>query len=362
MSNLQETHIKDDEVSLKAIILKTQEFLQKILQGWLFILILTIPFLVYFYHLSKDVYTTYQASLTFMVNEDQGPSSATMSILNQFVGRGGGGGGKSNLERIIELSRSRKIIQNSLLNKVEINGKTDFLANHLIDIYNIQENMWNDSDSKLAGFYFTHDDFENFTLVENSAIKVVKWLIIGGEDQPPILYTGINEDTDIMTLKATSKNEEFSIKWLKSLFEELSQYYIDKSTEKQQATYDIVKNKVDSIRLELTQAEARLARFKDGNRGLYSEIAKLGEERLFRDLQVLAIMYKEAVQNKEIAEFSLNNKTPFVQAIDIPIAPLMPIEKSKVVYLIIGALLGITIGVLLIVVRKIFQDAMNSDG
>ena len=57
----------------------------------------------------------------------------------------------------------------------------------------------------------------------------------------------------------------------------------------------------------LNNNEYRLAQFKDSNRGLWTAKDRLTEKRLSRDIQMLTLMYAEAVKNKEIAEFSLKS-------------------------------------------------------
>ena len=56
-------------------------------------------------------------------------------------------------------------------------------------------------------------------------------------------------------------------------------------------------------------------------------------------------MYGESIKNLEIADFSLKNKTPFIQIIDRPFAPLTPIFKSKLMAIIKGGFLGGFLGI-----------------
>jgi len=298
------------------------------------------------------------AKLNFMVNEDEaGGVGGAMAILSQFGLGGGGSSGKYNLDKIIDLSKSRRIIQESVFEKSIINDKEDYIANHMIDLYNLQEEEWDESD-ELRNFKFTHNDFANFTRAENTALKAIRGLIIGGGKTRGLYSTEISEKTGIMSLWAFTCSETLSIDWLNSLFKNMSQYYIDKSTEKQQATFDVVKLKVDSLEKALDAANLNLARYQDSNRNVFSKVIGVKQDRMERQLRTLGIIYAEAVKNKEIAEFSLNNKTPFIQVIDEPIAPLYNINQPPIMAVIFGIILGGLLGVSFVVVRRMYRDVM----
>lgn len=348
-----------DEITLKELILKLQEFYRELIKNWKLVIFITIPFIAFFLYRAFTTPPSYAADLTFMVNEDEGGGAGgAMAILSQFGLGGGGGSGKHNLQKIMELSKTRKLIQLSLFDKTVINGKTDYLANHIIDIYNLHED-WEESESGLKDFKYTQDSFPGFNLVENSVLKVIQRVVNGSKKEKGIYTTSINEETGIMTLSANSLSQQLSLDWLDLTYAHLSQYYIDKTIEKQKATFELVKEKVDSIKIALNNTELRLARFKDANRGLYTNTASLEESRLIRDLQVLTIIYGESVKNLEIADFTLKNKTPFIQLIDAPISPLYPSTESKIKAMILGGLLGVFIAFGFLIGRKIIRDALS---
>jgi uncharacterized protein involved in exopolysaccharide biosynthesis len=125
----QQEYYQDDEITLKELILKIQEYWQEILKNWKLIFLIIIPFVAFFLIKAFLTPATYSAQLTFMVNEDEGGGGfgGVSAILGQF-GFGGGGQSSYNLDKILELSRSRKIIQMALFEKVNIDGKKGLLS------------------------------------------------------------------------------------------------------------------------------------------------------------------------------------------------------------------------------------------
>lgn len=95
---------QDDEITLKELIEKLMEFWQELWAKKWWIIALTIPVMTYFGYKAKKAEVTYTAQLTYLLNDGSGSGGALGGILGSF---GLGKGGKVNLDRIVELSRSR---------------------------------------------------------------------------------------------------------------------------------------------------------------------------------------------------------------------------------------------------------------
>ncbi len=352
----------DDEISLKELILKLKEFWFELWRNWYLIILFCIPFLAYFLYQHFTFEKTYTAKLTFMVNEDEGGGGlgGVSSVLGSF-GLGGASGGEYNLEKMLSLLKSRKIIQNVILEKVELNGQEDFYANHFINIEGLQS-IWaeNTDPVDLSSFLFSNSNLEAFSQEENTALKYIHSSFIGNSEKgiAPLLSSTIAEETGIMELGFQSKDENFSIQILERLFTYLSEYYVAQSIEKQLNTYNIISAKSDSLEQELRTAEYSLASFSDKNRGLYNKTDQLQQFRLEAKVKMLGAAYVKVVEQKEIAEFSLRDQTPVVQIIDYPISPIEPSKSSLIKNLIIACLIGGFLGSLFVLGRKIIKDAL----
>ena len=358
--NRHADHKEEEDITLKQVILTTQEFYEEVLRNWKWIILFTIPFIAFMLYNAISTPAIYPATLTFMVNEDDGNSMGGISaILGQF-GIGGARKGKNNLDKILELASSRKIISSVIFEKRKVDGKEDYIANHLIFLYEFHD-KWDEDTTGLDGFLFIHDSIAIFNKTENKALKSVYRKIVGNEKKPGILTTSYDEETGIMSIGVSAQSEYCSIELSKLVYEKLSDFYIEKTTEKQNETFKVVQFKADSIKQLLNVKEYALANFKDSNRGLWATKTKLKELQLQRDVQVLNVMYGESLKNLEIADFSLRNRTPFVQIIDEPIAPITPSVKSKLSAIFIGGILGVFLSVSYFVFWKIFRDTMNAE-
>jgi len=332
----------DDEISLEDIVIAVRDFMREALRKWWLFGLLFICIGGYFVYRAYTTPTTYKATFTFMRNTDEsGGVSGMASILGQF----GFGGRRNpfNLDRVLELAKSRRVVQSTIFETLEINERDDYLANHLVAIYELDQG-WANKDSEFDGFRFTSDNVDEFNDLELRALKNVYGFIVGGEKKEGLVSAEYSEESTILSLYAVTVDEILSIQLITELYENLAEYYVSKSSEKQQSTYDIVKSKADSIGYLLAKDELEYAQFQDANQNLYSNMARLKEQRLSRDIRKLNIIHAEALKNVEIADFSLRNATVVIREIDKPIRPLEPIVESKMKAILIGFLLSIILG------------------
>ena len=352
--------IEEDEISLKELILKVQEFFQEVLKNWLLVVLITIPFVLYFFYQTYQTPVTYTSELSFMINDDDNELGA-LGGLAQTFGLGGGSSSEFNLDKMLSLLKSRNIIQQGIFEKTKIDGQIDFFANHLIREYDFHE-KW-EGNENLKDFVFKNNEVDAFSRIENSALKSVYDKVAGSKTGKGMLASSVNEDTGIITLNIESTDEDLSIKLLNSLFDKLSAFYINKTIEKQKQTYEITKSKADSLLGVLNSAQSKLLKIKDTQRKLTLNQYRSEELILERDYQTSLIVYGEAIKHKEIADYSLKSKTPFVQSIDLPIPPLKP-NKALITYIkqiIIGGILGVFLAIAFILGRKIYRDTMEEN-
>ena len=359
-SNYSSSEFQREEVTLKELILKVRGYYFEVINNFKTLLLITIPSVVLMVVLAWLTPPIYPATLTFMViSEEGGGFNSISAVLGQFGIGGGGGGGKNNLDRILELSKSRKIVQQALFESVNLKNIDDYLANHIIKDYDFHEE-WEEDTTGLKGFLFKHKNVEKFNRTENKVLKKLHGHIIGSSDEKGIMSNSYGEDTGIMSITTNANSESLSIVFTETIFRKLSEFYVTKTVEKQTKTYDIFKAKVDSLQIELNNAQYRLLRFKDSNRNLGLSQYKTEEYKLEQEIQKLILSYGEAYKNLEFTDFALKNKTPFVQEIDLPIPPILPRKQSKVKAVILGGVLGGFLGLAFIIGRKLFREIMEN--
>lgn len=350
---------QDDEITLKELIEKLLEFWRELWAKKWWIILITIPFLLYFGYKAKTNVITYTAALTYTLSDGGGGGGGLSGILGSF---GLGKGGKVNLDRIVELSKSRNIIQKMLFTKVALDtlgDKPDYIANHLLTLYELDKEWTNDK-KDWTGFRFNSDTIKTFTKDELSALKSLHGKVVGGKDvKNPIFSNGFNEDTGILTMSSNTVDEELSITICNEVYKQLKKYYEVSSTKGGQNTFNFVEAKKDSILNLLKSKKYQLARFEDSHRNLTDPTLLVQKSMIETEIQKLTLMYGEVTKNYEIADFSLETSTPDITIIDEPLPPLEPNAMSLIIELIKGGLLGGLLAAGFFIARKIVKDAMR---
>jgi hypothetical protein len=310
----------------------------------------------------------YSEKLTFMMDEDQGNPLQGFSLFDVF-----GKGGKTNTgEKLLKLFESKKILHTTLFDTISYNGKTMFLANYILETHTMEElckpyryfgyisfkEQWPKILLESPPFRFTNGNINDFNRTENQYLRLIYEFISGNENVglTPKLVSSLDKDSGIMSLSMASQDESLTLSILNNIYGHLSVFFIDKSIEKQAKTFRIMNDKRDSITYALKRAEYRLADFKDRNRNLVTVKGYLDQTKMEREIYILNSMYGEAVKQMELTDFALKNKTPIIQVIDLPRAPIVPSKKSFKKISLFGFVLGLLFTSMLILIIKYIKD------
>ena len=137
----EQQQIDNDEISLKELIQKIQEWIAYLKTQWkLIISIAALGAITGFVYASFQK-PTYLATTTFVLEEDKGGGGigGAMGLASSFgLDLGGGGGGLFTSSNIIELMKSRLVVEKTLLNPVQIAGKEISLADYYIKINEVK--------------------------------------------------------------------------------------------------------------------------------------------------------------------------------------------------------------------------------
>ena len=303
----------------------------------------------------------YSAPLTFVINEDDGGGVGGIGAVLGELGFGGSKAGH-NYEKISQLATSRLILGKALTTQIEVNGQMDYVGNHVITLLEIPM-VSKVGNVDLTGFRFTNKRDSTYVNQEAQAILILAKKLKGDPTNGVEGLISIDYDDESSFLKIVGKTTvpELSIALANSLYDVLSEFYISNTIEKQKATYEHVRDKADSIFGELRAAEAQLARFQDQGKSIILSTNKLPKQQLARKVEMLYIMYGEAIKNQERAEFLLSSATPYFQVIDRPMGPFQPTGKSRMKALIIGGILGGLLAIAIIIGRHWLMDRLEAE-
>jgi hypothetical protein len=355
MSEQIQAPIQDgDEITLKELILKIKGYASEVLKYWYiptFFAVLISAYMLYKAYQSKPIY---MAQLTYIVNEaDKSGMGGLGSLLGAF---GAGTVGKSSPDMINELARSERILNTSLFQKHTIDGVNDYFANHFIRIYEFHK-QWEKDTTGLNGFTFKRDNFEEFTRIENKVLNNIHG-ILTSKGQGAFNASN-DKKSGIMKMTFQSPHEILSIFFTRTLFTNLGDYYVNSTTERERLNYQTLKTQQDSVFALMKSKGQNAASFNDYQRGLLFESDKYKGQMMRKESEVAGAVYTELMKQFAVADYALRNNTPFISPIDLPKEPLEPTTQSKKMAVLMGTVYGLLLGVLFIVFRRIYLNAMT---
>lgn len=349
MTNFNEQ--ESEEVSVKEIILKFKEFYNEVQRKWIFVILGGL--LLASFNGAKNYFVkpTYPASLTFMINEDSGGGGlgGAAALLGQFGF--GGSSSEYNLEKIIALGNSNKILHESILES----NNYPALANKLIEVNELHKE-WEDN-KLIAGYTFSNANTEN--LERNEAIRKVTDLLRGTEKKAGLISFSFAEETGIMKLTANTPDPELSLELVEVIYDKLANFYIKEAIEKPMQNFRLLKERADSVALEIAIVDRRLAEYQDKSKAFMLKADQINLTRMQRKAQILTILYGEVIKNKETANFILKSKTPFFQEIDQTALPIEPEKDSLIISVLMGLIVGSIVSAGVILLLYIYRSIME---
>lgn len=349
----------DDEISLKELILKIQEWWRFLLSKWVIILIAGVIGgalgLTYAY-LKKPVY---KAELSFALQDEKagGGFSSAMGLASQFgIDLGGAGaGGEFSGDNLLELMKSRSMVEKALLTTDTINGKIETLAEFYINFNKLREG-WKGKPELENIHFLPRADRSKFTLKQDSILGVFHKSLITSN----LTVDKVDKKLSIISLSVSSTNELFSKDFAEVLTNVVSDFYIQTKTEKAAKNVAILQRRTESVRRMLNGDISGVATSIDVNPNPNPLLATLRtpSERRRVDVDVNKATLGELVKNLEMAKMSLLQETPLIQVIDRPILPLEKETLGKAKEIVFGSIIGGFLMIFIISMRRLFKGIM----
>lgn len=348
--------VENDEISLKELIQKIQEWIAYLKTQWMLIIgIAAVGAIIGFVYASFQK-PTYQATTTFVLEEAQGGGGlgGALGLASSFgfdLG-GGGGGGLFTSSNIIELMKSRLVVEKTLLNPVQIGGKETSLADYYIQVNQLKED-WAKKPA-LANINFpAHADRTKFSLEQDSILQTISAALTKNN----LTIAQKDKKVSIISLTVKSEDEMFSKLFCEQLLKETSDFYIETKSKKARLNVDILQHQADSIRAELNSAITGVAAATDNvyNLNPAFNVKSTPSKRKQVDVQANTAILTQLVAQLELSKVSLRKETPLVQLIDRPILPLPKEKLGRIKSFVLGGFLAGFLSVLYLVFGQLYK-------
>ena len=358
-----QVHTNDsDEISLKGLILALKAWRKYIFTKWRIIFIVCLIGAALGFALSFLKSPIYKAELSFAL-QDNSSSGAGLGIASGLVSQfgldlGTGAGGAFSGDNILELLKSRAMIEHTLLTPLVLNGKKQTLAELYVSFNKLHDNWANDPMMRSVDFS-PNLDRSKFTLKQDSTLGTFYRNILKNN----LAVDRADKKLSIIKIEVNSKNQLFSKYFAETLVKTVADFYIETKTKRSSQNVSVLQRLTDSVRKELNSAINGVASSSDINPNANPtlQILHAPSQRRQVDVEANTAMLTELVKNLELAKVSLQKETPLIQIIDRPILPLEQEKLSKLKGLMIGGLLGGILATFILSVKRYYSNIMVLD-
>lgn len=287
----------------------------------------------------------YSGKLTFVLS-GEAESGGLSSLAGQIGLDLGGSKAAFSGDNIIELFKSRKIIERTLLRRIPEVNKS--ILNYYVE-KNELHLKWQ-SKERLKGAYPFPDSASHFTPLQDSLVRDV----INDLKRNNISVSRLDKKLVVYDVETLSDDQLISAYITDYLTEETARFYIEIKTKSARENLQMIKKEADSlasllggtIRYTATETDRTL----DLNPAL--QIQRSSGQLAQSKASVLGLAYGEVVKHLEIAKINLQKETPLFQIIDNPTLPLKIKKPGKLKSAVLFSFVVVFITILFLIVRK----------
>jgi hypothetical protein len=294
----------------------------------------------------------YKSKLTFSLSEG-GSTLSSLAGLASEMGINIGGGDESIFsgDNIIEILRSRRIVEGVLLSEEDFAGKKMRMIDRYMDVTGMRK------DKKI----FEETRFplslpkENFSYRQDSVLMLVYSDLVKNF----ISCSRPDRRMNIYEINVTSLDEKWTRVFTDRMLERATQFYTEIRTKKAKNTLSILEERLADMKGNFDQSLETSSLSQDANLNPAFAETQLPVVKSQTDMQVYMSAYTELFKNLEIARFQFLNEIPVIQVVDGTAYPMENNKKGKLVTGLFFAILSAFLLILFFWIRRELQPRLD---
>lgn len=301
-------------------------FIKFILKKWVLVGIICLLSAICGVIYSSFKKPKYESRLTFSL--DAGSSEGTLSSAMNFAAQLGIGFGSGQSmfdgDNIIEIMKSRRMIETTLLSYDTFDNKPYTLAQYFYEKSGLQSAYSKKKNLKNIQFPCGVKKAE-LSYLQDSVLYNI-YLIISKEN---LSASRPDKKLGIYEVKVLSANERFSKIFTDRIVSFTSSYYTEITSKKELETLEILEQRVASIKEDVGTSIENRAGVQDANLNPAFAAAQSPLLKQQYNIQSYGEAYKEMFKTLEMARYQYLKKIPLLQIIDNADYPMKIIKIGK---------------------------------
>lgn len=290
------------------------------------------------------------ASFNAVDSRSGGGFGGLMSLAASFTGMGGG----TSNDILSGIFMSRNVIKTSLLEEAEVNGKTDKLINHYLQVLGYMD-MYKATPG-MENFKFTAPDVYKLSAKEDSIMSEI--YLMFSEDYLEVEFDPL---AGLIRAGVFTPDRMLSMRLCEVMLKNTNRYYALSANQKALDGYNKLERRVDSISSALNYYNTLMATTKDQNIFNRKEEGVVSINEITREVTVLNIQYNDAVSSLEAAKSALGVETNVMRLVDLPAFSTEIDERDPDFWGLIGLAVGCALSILILCFVKASKDSFEEE-
>lgn len=325
--------------------------IRQILRLWWVFLLIGMVGGIAGYLYAKSQKLAYKSHLTFALDEGKSGSNSIINLASEFGLNFGSGSSVFSGDNILNIIKSRHIVESVLASVDTFQNKPTTLAEYYLQITGYYKNK-KEGDK----IYFPAGmSKENYNYRQDSLLKLLYVSFSGNliSAERPDKRLGIYE------INVSTPDEKLTKDFTDRLVKQSNSFYSEIRTKKAIHTLTVLEARADTLKRKLNYSINRKADAQDVNINPTFSKAQVPITEQQANIQVYGAAYAELFKNLELARFQYLNDIPLMQIIDQANYPMEKIQHSKLLYAILFAGIACLLLLMGVWLKRIFILSVN---
>ena len=285
----------------------------------------------------------YEATTTFVLEEKSASGGGLAGLASQFGfdmnSLSGAGAGLFSGDNILDIVKSRVIVEKVLLSKVDSTSKSVTLADLYLDFTGLGKKLIKKG---TAVNFYQIENGKGTSPLQDSVLFAIYDKITKNN----ITVDRVNKKGSIFKITTITDNAIFSKTMTDRLLFETTKYYVNIKTNSASENVQRLQRRADSLSAILNAKSYNAAAYQILDPNVAYKSMSVPGELSQRDKTIVYSIYAEVIKNLEMGRMSLVSQTPIIQLLDQPKYPLIDQRKSILFLMVVGAMIGLFIGLM----------------
>lgn len=331
----------DKDFEIKELVGKLSALWRYLLAKWVLIVTFGLVGASLGLTFSFFVKPKYTAHISFALIDKTSGGGGLASIASSFgLGGmfGGGDGSAFSGDNLLEIIKSRYVIEKTLLAPIDFYGEEKTMIDAYIQFNDLHEKWKKSRNIELRTLnYPINQKRETFSRTQDSILNAIYMKFIKSNDLNVVRK---EKKISIVYLNFKSLDETFSKSFAENLIGQTYKFYKETRTAQSRANLEMMQHKADSIKTLYENALYAGAEISMVNVNRAVQLATVPRLKQEYDVQLYGTVYAEVLKNLETLKLDMLRETPIIQLIDEPIYPLKEEKLGKLKGLVFGGFIG----------------------